>query len=306
MPPVTPERSPPDSRITGADSPVTADSSTEAMPSTISPSAGIMSPASQTTRSPARRSGAGRGSSTSPGPSRRAIVVVRVLRRLSAWALPRPSASASAKLAKSTVSHSQMAIWSLERDRVSLRDVDDQLSGHEHRDDPHREDHGIAQQRARVELAERVEQRRASDRGLEQRGGGGGHQSLPVRASLSGPRARAGKKERAPTSRITPIRSPMKIGEEVGMLPLEAGRVLLRRQRAGQAERGQDDEEAAEDHRRAQEVVVVVGRRGQAGEGGAVVVPGRGERVEDLAEAVRPGVERAGEAVVDDRRDADR
>ena len=39
------------------------------------------------------------------------MVVVRVLRRLSAWALPRPSASASAKLAKSTVSHSQMAIW---------------------------------------------------------------------------------------------------------------------------------------------------------------------------------------------------
>ena len=59
VPPVTPERSPPASRITGADSPVTADSSTEAMPSTISPSAGITSPASQTTRSPARRSGAG-------------------------------------------------------------------------------------------------------------------------------------------------------------------------------------------------------------------------------------------------------
>jgi hypothetical protein len=38
VPPVTAERSPPDSRITGADSPVMADSSTEAMPSTISPS----------------------------------------------------------------------------------------------------------------------------------------------------------------------------------------------------------------------------------------------------------------------------
>ena len=32
VPPVTAERSPPDSRITGADSPVIADSSTEAMP----------------------------------------------------------------------------------------------------------------------------------------------------------------------------------------------------------------------------------------------------------------------------------
>ena len=45
VPPVTAERSPPDSRITGADSPVMADSSTEATPSTTSPSPGINSPA---------------------------------------------------------------------------------------------------------------------------------------------------------------------------------------------------------------------------------------------------------------------
>ena len=41
MPPVTAERSPPASRITGADSPVIADSSTEPTPSMISPSAGM-------------------------------------------------------------------------------------------------------------------------------------------------------------------------------------------------------------------------------------------------------------------------
>ncbi len=46
VPPVTAERSPPDSRITGALSPVMAASLTEAMPAMISPSAGIMSPAS--------------------------------------------------------------------------------------------------------------------------------------------------------------------------------------------------------------------------------------------------------------------
>ena len=40
VPPVTAERSPPLSRTTGADSPVMADSSTEAIPSTISPSPG--------------------------------------------------------------------------------------------------------------------------------------------------------------------------------------------------------------------------------------------------------------------------
>ncbi len=54
VPPVTAERSPPDSRMTGADSPVIADSSTEAMPSTTSPSPGMTSPAVTTQRSPTR------------------------------------------------------------------------------------------------------------------------------------------------------------------------------------------------------------------------------------------------------------
>ena len=52
VPPVTALRSPPLSRMTGADSPVIAASSTLAIPSITSPSAGMMSPASQTTRSP--------------------------------------------------------------------------------------------------------------------------------------------------------------------------------------------------------------------------------------------------------------
>ena len=59
MPPVTALRSPPDSRITGALSPVITDSSTVAMPSITSPSPGIRSPASQTTTSPARSVDAG-------------------------------------------------------------------------------------------------------------------------------------------------------------------------------------------------------------------------------------------------------
>ena len=49
VPPVTAERSPPDSRITGADSPVIADSSTDATPWTTSPSPGMAWPASTTT-----------------------------------------------------------------------------------------------------------------------------------------------------------------------------------------------------------------------------------------------------------------
>src|SRR5437764_1142316 len=52
VPPVTAERSPPDSRMTGADSPVMADSSTDAIPSITSPSPGISSPAGTTHSSP--------------------------------------------------------------------------------------------------------------------------------------------------------------------------------------------------------------------------------------------------------------
>ena len=51
VPPVTAMRSPPASRTTGALSPVTALSSTEAIPTTISPSAGSRSPASTRYRS---------------------------------------------------------------------------------------------------------------------------------------------------------------------------------------------------------------------------------------------------------------
>ena len=107
VPPVTAERSPPDSRITGADSPVIADSSTEPTPSMISPSAGMTSPASTTTTSP-RCSSARRHR---PAVAQVAhSVVVRVARSAFACALPRPSAIASAKFANSTVSQSQTAI----------------------------------------------------------------------------------------------------------------------------------------------------------------------------------------------------
>ena len=59
VPPVTEAKSPPDSRMTGADSPVMALSSTDAPPSMTSPSHGIISPASTNTISPLRKSSAG-------------------------------------------------------------------------------------------------------------------------------------------------------------------------------------------------------------------------------------------------------
>ena len=96
--------------MTGADSPVIADSSTEAMPSMISPSEGMTSPASQTTRSPLARVAAATSSSVPSDVRRRASVSERILRNVSAWALPRPSAMASAKFANKTVNISQIVI----------------------------------------------------------------------------------------------------------------------------------------------------------------------------------------------------
>src|SRR5580698_3886748 len=124
VPPVTADRSPPDSRMTGADSPVMADSSTDATPSTTSPSPGMTWPAWTTTWSPSVSAVPGTDSSRSeagsaPGfqlTSRRAIVSRLARRSVSACALPRPSATASARLAKTTVSQSQTTMVQLNTD----------------------------------------------------------------------------------------------------------------------------------------------------------------------------------------------
>jgi len=110
--------------MTGADSPVMADSSTRATPSTMSPSPGIVCPASTTTKSPSVRSLAATSVSvvleeSAPGDqpvSLRATVSVRLRRSVSAWAFPRPSATASARLANTTVSHSHTAISTMNTD----------------------------------------------------------------------------------------------------------------------------------------------------------------------------------------------
>src|SRR5713101_6068421 len=112
VPPVTAERSPPDSRITGADSPVIAASLTEATPSITSPSDGMLSPASTRTISPTLRLVPDtRRWVLSEPVSSLAWLSVRVFFSDSACALPRPSATASAKLANSIVNHSHRMIW---------------------------------------------------------------------------------------------------------------------------------------------------------------------------------------------------
>src|SRR5580704_15476317 len=98
--------------MTGADSPVIADSSTDATPTTTSPSPGMNSPAEITTKSPTRNFDPGTSSSKPSGFIRFAMVSRRALRSVSACAFPRPSAIASAKFANSTVNHSHSVIWS--------------------------------------------------------------------------------------------------------------------------------------------------------------------------------------------------
>ena len=123
MPPVTAEKSPPDSRTTGADSPVMALSSTEATPSITSPSSGTKSPASTSTTSSLRSSMARAGVKAAPCRGRASFlaqVSLRMPRRLAACALLRPSASASAKLAKSTVNHSHSATAPTKEDGMAL------------------------------------------------------------------------------------------------------------------------------------------------------------------------------------------
>jgi hypothetical protein len=111
VPPVTEQKSPPDSRMTGADSPVMADSSTEATPSMTSPSAGMKSPVSTRNTSPLRSVAEATGDQFAPlrGASSFFAMVSRFApRSAAACALLRPSATASAKLANSTVNHSQI------------------------------------------------------------------------------------------------------------------------------------------------------------------------------------------------------
>ena len=86
-----------------------ADSSTDAMPSTTSPSPGMTWPASTTHRSPTWSAFEGLSINAPSVSCTCATVSDRVLRRVSAWALPRPSATASARFANSTVNHSQTA-----------------------------------------------------------------------------------------------------------------------------------------------------------------------------------------------------
>ncbi len=172
VPPVTALRSPPDSRITGADSPVIADSSTVAIPSITVPSPGISSPASTTTTSPRVSSEA-----AFVVPSRIvATVSLRIERSVSACARPRPSANASAMLAN--IDRQPQPDGDRERvprrlvaaaERLAAERLDQPRHRRDHRADLDDEHHGVADLHARVELLDAVDQRAHDDLALEQR-----------------------------------------------------------------------------------------------------------------------------------------
>ena len=178
VPPVTALRSPPDSRITGADSPVIADSSTDATPSTTSPSPGIISPASTTHRSPGCSSVPGTCSSVPSARSRRASVSFRVGAERGRLRLP---TALGHRLGHVRDEHGEPQPH--DRRTGEQRGVADEQERSEDGPDLHHEHDGVLPQDARVELAERVGQRAPEEMEVDHR----------VNPSTSGPSDRAGK-----------------------------------------------------------------------------------------------------------------
>ena len=108
-----------------------------------------------------------------------AATFCRVALSASAWALPRPSAIASAKLANSTVNQSHR-LKRRRRTRAIRRSPPDEPLDQEQRRgdaaDEHGEHHRVADLVARVELDERIGDRPAHNRRIEQGTSfGGGH-----------------------------------------------------------------------------------------------------------------------------------
>ncbi len=145
-----------------------ADSSTEATPSITSPSAGMKSPASTRKTSPftSRVEGVSVTGPVRTRPGSFFAITSRLAdRSASACALLRPSAIASAKLAKSTVIHSHSDDGEDESGR-RLALARERLDPEDRREDAaqvHDEHHGVAPLVLRQQLHERIAQRPAED-----------------------------------------------------------------------------------------------------------------------------------------------
>src|SRR5579883_2277259 len=314
--PVTALRSPPDSRITGALSPVTALSSTDAMPSITSPSAGMASPAWTSTTSPFLSAVDGTLSACAPRSgrtSRRAWMVRRACRSASACALPRPSASASAKLANTTVNHSHTATLPMNGAGASPRPASawtnkivvsplpistTNITGLRTccRGSSRRNESRIAVRHSRAPRAAACAGASiltlilASFGGSSLEGRAGGEQQLlDDRAE----REHGEEAERAQDDDD----GDQPQHEQHGVRRQRAGARrddLLRSERSRDREHGDDLPEPPQPHHHGADVVVEGRVPVEAGERAAVVVAHRGERVQELAEPVRSRVRDAG------------
>ena len=176
VPPVTADRSPPNSRMTGADSPVIAASLTEAMPSITSPSDGIRSPASTRTTSSDLESGAGHepvillvaGPGDQLGLGLGALAAQRVRLRLAA-----ALGDGFGEIGEQDGEPQPQDDLELEADVFA---AGDEIADQDHRgqrgDDLEHEHHRVLHQRARIELDEGGADRRHDDLRIEQRRNG--------------------------------------------------------------------------------------------------------------------------------------
>src|ERR1051326_3143381 len=228
-----------------------------------------------------------------------------VRRRLAAWALPRPSATASAKFANNTVNHSHRLIWP-EKDAPAptTRSRTNRI----------------------VVATETISTTNMT--GLRHKVAG---LSFLKDSPTAGPRIEGWNSDKALACVVifvTPLvqgsslhremlgQRPERDGREIGQ-PADdrddadqqsdkqtaigregAGRGrrdVLRGQRAGDREHRNDHEEAADQHREADRRVVEGRVRGEPAKGAAVVAGPLRIGVEPFAEAVRPGIRHAGE-----------
>src|SRR5712692_937835 len=307
VPPVTALRSPPASRITGADSPVIADSSTEAMPSMMVPSLGTRSPASITTISPLRSCEEATRSSLPPT-RRRAMVSVRVRLSVAACALPRPSASASAKFAKTSVNQSQSVIWPTKSASEAPRNspamkmivvITDPTST-TNMTGLRACQRGSSLVKLSIRAGTMISRSSRLDRRRRRYCSERVFSSISVRQvarrqlEVLQQRSESQGREEG-ESADNQDHADEQPGKErpVGGQGACAGRNhFLAGQGAGQRQDGDHLEEAPQPHGRAAHGVPVDRVAAQAGEGAAVVADLRGEGIENLAEAVGSGVQR--------------
>ena len=264
VPPVTAERSPPDSRITGADSPVIADSSTVAMPSTTSPSLGITSPAvddalvadvergardllDRAVGAPAVGDGLG------PRLAQRGGLRLAAAfgHRLGEVGEQHREPQERRRPGRRTRSRSSSTSPRSRKNRIVVSTTPT----------PTTNITGLRISVARVELDEAVDDRAATmtdrtrlrhelGRRAAPIGDDRGPRSAPTAPSCStmGPSARAGKNVRPATMTTTPTTRPTNSGVSVGNVPGRRRHRLLAGQRAGDRQRRDDQEEPADQH----------------------------------------------------------